>query len=219
MVFRSDGLHKLTGADLVTFEALGVRVVYDLRNDTERTAQPNPVDSLHLPITGRPPEAPRSLAAQGDLRSSDDGERLLRDMYVGMLVHSAPLFGRILGGLVTDDGVPALFHCHAGKDRTGVTAALLLLALGVGAEDILDDYELTRRYRRFEHQQDSYESMLANGMPHEAALGVLGGPRWTMAAALEDVDTTHGGIDAYLTGPAGMTDEQLADLRNRLVVR
>ncbi|MDY7099841.1 MAG: tyrosine-protein phosphatase [Actinomycetota bacterium] len=217
LVFRSDGLHKLTGTDLIAFERLGIRVVYDLRNETERSDHPNPVASIHLPVVGRPPGAVSPLAEPTEVRSTADGERLLRDMYVGMLAHSAPLFGRILGGLVEDDGMPALFHCHAGKDRTGMTAALLLLALGVDAEDILDDYELTRRYRLFEHQQDSYENMLANGLPHEAALGVLGGPRWTMAAALDDVDSTHGGIEAYLTGPAGMTAVQLDALRDRLI--
>ena len=78
---------------------------------------------------------------------------------------------------------------------------------------MLDDYEATRRYRKIEHQQDSLASMLAAGVSPEAAAGVLGTPRWAMAEALDAVDATYGGIDAYLTGPAAMTAESLARLK------
>jgi protein-tyrosine phosphatase len=217
-VFRSDSLHKLTAADLVAFEQLGLRVVYDLRGDAERETNPNPVDSIQLAIVGRPPAPAGERRDLSELAATTDGEQMLRDVYLGMLVHSAQLFGQLLAGLVGPEGLPAVFHCHAGKDRTGVTAALLLLALGVGRDEVLDDYELTRRYRTLDHQQDSLANLLALGMSPEAAVGVLAAPRWTMAAALDALDTVHGGIETYLTGPAGLTRAQLAELRRLLVV-
>jgi protein-tyrosine phosphatase len=114
--------------------------------------------------------------------------------------------------------VPAVFHCHGGKDRTGVVAAVLLLALGVDRETVLDDYEATRRYRRIEHQQDSLAGMLANGVSPEAAAGVLGTPRWAMAAAVDAVGEMPGGVDGYLTTLAGLTTGDLDALRAGLVV-
>ena len=84
-------------------------------------------------------------------------------------------------------------------------------------QQVLDDYELTSRYRLREHQTESLENMLAAGMAPEAAAAVLGAPRWTMEGALEEVDDEYGGIDAYLTGPAGMAKETLERLREALV--
>jgi glutamate-1-semialdehyde 2,1-aminomutase len=85
-------------------------------------------------------------------------------MYVGILEHSALPIGRVLRGIADEANRPVVFHCHGGKDRTGVIAAVLLAGLGVDREAILDDYEATRRYRTIEHQQDSLANMLAAGV-------------------------------------------------------
>jgi protein-tyrosine phosphatase len=151
--------------------------------------------------------------------SAADGERILRDMYVGILEHSAANVAAVLRRLVDPEEVPAVFHCHGGKDRTGVVAAVLLLALGVDRETVLDDYEATRRYRRPEHQQDSLATLLANGVSPEAAAGVLGTPRWAMAAAVDALDEVYGGVERYLLDVAGLTPSELAALRDGLVRR
>jgi protein-tyrosine phosphatase len=210
-VFRADALHKLTAADVEAFAGLGVRTVFDLRGDVERAEFPGPFDSIHLSILGRAEDAEVELPDPE--MTTVDGEARLRDLYVGALVHSAVKFGVLLTALADEERLPAVFHCHGGKDRTGIVAALFLLALGVDREAVLDDYEATRRYRKIEHQQDSLASMLAAGVSPEAAAGVLGTPRWAMAEALDAVDTLYGGIDAYLTGPAAMTAEALARLK------
>jgi protein-tyrosine phosphatase len=142
---------------------------------------------------------------------------MLRDMYVGILEHSARGIGAIASAAADSDRGPVLFHCHGGKDRTGVVAMVLLVALGVDRETVLDDYEATRRYRRIEHQQDSLANILASGVSPEAAAGVLGAPRWAMADAIDAIDGTYGGIDAYLTGPAGVSAVELSALRTSLI--
>jgi protein-tyrosine phosphatase len=219
-VFRADALHHLTAGDLVAFERLGMRVVYDLRGDAERELHPNPVGSVSLPVVGRQPV---SYAEPGEglsgepLERHEDGVRFLRTLYLGMLEHSAPVFGRLLGGLVGPDGLPAVFHCTGGKDRTGLSAALLLLALGVDEPTVLDDYVLTGRFRTIEHQGTSLANLLAAGMAPEAAAGVLSTPRSAMADALAALRTVHGGVEAYLTGPGGLDRETLAQLRRDLV--
>ena len=216
-VFRADALHKLTAAGLESFAELGVRTVFDLRGDVERDEFPGPVPSRHVPISGRPvgvivPPPPAEMSAA-------DGEQLLRDMYVGILEHGAANVAVVLRGLADPDAVPAVFHCHGGKDRTGVVAAVLLLALGVDRETVLDDYEATRRYRRLEDQGDSLANLLANGVSPEAAAGVLGTPRWAMAAAVDALDDVYGGVDRYVRDVAGLTDAEVAALRDGLVGR
>jgi protein-tyrosine phosphatase len=214
-VFRADALHKLTADDLHAFDALGVRTVYDLRGDGERDEFPGPVPSRHVPISGRPAGV-TAPAPPADM-SVADGEQMLRDMYVGILEHSATNIAAVLRGLAEPDAVPAVFHCHGGKDRTGVVAAVLLLALGVERETVLDDYEATRRYRRPEDQQDSLANLLANGVSPEAAAGVLGTPRWSMAAAIDALDDHYGGVERYLDEVAGLTPAEVAALHEGLV--
>jgi protein-tyrosine phosphatase len=215
LVFRADALHKLTDDDLETFHGLGVRTVYDLRGDVERIEFPGPGDSVHMPIVGRASGA--DPPARSLEMTHGDGEALLRDIYVGILQYSKSQIGTILRGLAEPDVVPAVFHCHGGKDRTGVVAAVLLLALGVDGETVLDDYQATSVYRQVEHQQDSLANMLATGMSPEAAVAVLGTPRWAMSAALDAIADVYGGIDAYLTSAAGLTLAEVTGLRDLLV--
>jgi protein-tyrosine phosphatase len=218
LVFRADALHGLSARDLALYEHLGLRTVYDLRQDLEREQLPDPVPSRPLTITGRPAGTePAALATAAERLTTVDGERLLVDMYLGLLDHGAERIGELYTGLAASDGLPAVFHCHGGKDRTGIVAALLLEALGVAREVVLDDYELTARYRRREHQETTFVRLIESGMTPEAAAGVLSAPRWAMARALDDLDHRHGAVEAYLTGPARMTAADLQVLRERLV--
>jgi protein-tyrosine phosphatase len=213
-VFRADALHKLTPDDLEAFHELNVATVYDLRGDVERDEFPGPVPSLHVSIVGRPRDvAPPPPPPEMTTR---DGEELLRDLYVGALTHSAIEIGTILRGLADPTRTPAVFHCHGGKDRTGLVAAVLLLALGVDGDTVLDDYEATSRYRRPEHQHDSLANMLQAGISPEAAAGVLGTPRWAMAAAVDRLLNTPDGVEGFLAGPAGLDPAELAALRDHL---
>jgi protein-tyrosine phosphatase len=210
-VFRADALHKLTETDVEAFAGLGVRTVFDLRGDAERDEFPGPFESIHLPIVGRPEDAEAPLPDR-ELTAAD-GEGMLRDLYVGALTHSASKFGVLLTALAEAERLPVVFHCHGGKDRTGIVAAIFLLALGVDRETVLDDYEATRRYRKPEHQQDSLAKILASGVTPEAAAAVLGAPRWAMAEAIDAIDIAYGGVDAYLTTMADLSPATLQQLR------
>jgi protein-tyrosine phosphatase len=216
-VFRSDALHGMTEGDLAVYNQLGLRAVYDLRGDVEVAEQPNPMPSRHLPILTRPTGDDTPLTFDGV--TSDDGERVLAAIYVRSIEHAAARIGELFSALTAPDGLPAMFHCHAGKDRTGLVAALLLEALGVERESILDDYELTARYRLRAQQDQTFERLLKVGLAPEAAAGVLTAPRWAMAAALEHLDREYGSIEGYLTGPAAMTLPDLRRLVDALLTR
>jgi protein-tyrosine phosphatase len=215
-VFRADALHHLTPADLVAFEGLGLRVVYDLRSPEERERRPNPVPSRPLQIFGA--RDPDFRPDRSTLQARIDGQRLLQQGYVNLLGNAAPQFGRLLSGLVEPDGLPAVFHCAAGKDRTGLTAALLLTALGVEREAVLDDYELTAACWTGERDHSHVAWLLETGMSRDAAMAVFDAPRWVMAETLATIDGDYGGIETYLCGPAGMDAASVDALRAALVV-
>jgi protein-tyrosine phosphatase len=212
-VFRSDALHGMSDGDLAVYSQLGLRAVYDLRREAEITERPDPVPSRNLPILSRPAddETPVTRGAT----TGEDAERVLLGLYLGHIDHAATRFGELFCALAEDDGLPALFHCHGGKDRTALAAALLLEALGVERQAILDDYELTARY--WQRDDQVFERLMNAGLPPEAAVGVLSAPRWVLVSALEYLDRDYNGIEPYLTGPGAMRSADLRRLSDRLL--
>jgi protein-tyrosine phosphatase len=219
-VFRADALFHLTAADLVAFERLGLRAVYDLRGDDERELRPNPMPTVALPLVGQPVMSVQDPSTGSDtkaLAGAEEGERWLRSFYIGLLEGSGPAFGALLGSLVGDHGLPAVFHCAGGKDRTGMASALLLLALGVDEETVLDDYVLTSTFLDGDRRAVGLAELVATGMSPEAATGLIATPRHAMAAALDLLASRYGGVHAYLTGPAGLDAATVDQLRQDLI--
>jgi protein-tyrosine phosphatase len=214
-VFRSDSLHGMSEGDLAIYNQLGLRAVYDLRGEVERAERPNPMPSRNLPILTRPAGDDTPVTFDGT--TGEDGERVLSGIYVGHIEHAAARIGELFSALAEPDGLPAVFHCHAGKDRTGLVAALLLEALGVEREAVLDDYELTARYRLRAQQDQTFERLVKIGLAPEAAAGVLTAPRWAMASALGYLDREYGDIERYLTGRAAMSPLDLERLSDQLL--
>src|SRR5437899_578243 len=214
MVFRADALHGLTDDDLARYHALEVLAVYDLRGDIEREERPNPFPSVQFELVGRPSGMPWTPPTG---TSADAGEQFLHDLYLGLLDHAGERFGQLFDAMASPGGLPCVLHCHAGKDRTGVSAALLLELLGVPRELVLDDYELTGRYRKRAQQEGTFQRLLDAGMAPEAAAGVLATPRWAMADALRHLDERYGGIDAYVRDIAGVSDAVVDHLRATLL--
>lgn len=214
-VYRSDRLDRMTPADHVRYAELGIRTIYDLRRDEERSVAPDPYPNEHVCIIS-------TLVANGHRKLADEppeseGGDLLRRLYRGMLDHAGPDIGRVFRGIVDPQSAPVLFHCTAGKDRTGVIAALLLEWLGVPRESVLDDYELTNSYRHEAAERDTFERLVAEGMAPEAAAGLLSAPRWAMAETLAELDDDFGGIETFLRDRAGLDERVLDALRTQLL--
>jgi protein-tyrosine phosphatase len=141
-LYRSDTLHDLTEADLATLSQLGLRTIIDLRSPAE------------LETTGRGPLQDEDIAylhlSVIQEATSDDpvvlpplAELDLAFVYLMWLNSSPRAFVEALTTLGRPESYPAVFHCAAGKDRTGVLAALVLDILGVERQTIVEDYALT----------------------------------------------------------------------------
>ena len=146
MLFRSNRLSLLTPEDIETLEATGIATIFDLRAEREREADPTAWRSPHLSVHTWPPGHKRRLVdmAQEYPPDADGARALMEDFYAQMprvLGHAfSDIITRIAAG-----AVPCVIHCSAGKDRTGVAAALVLTALGVPRDIVLDDYAMTDR--------------------------------------------------------------------------
>ena len=220
-VFRSDALHGLTAADLERVASLGLRAVYDFRRSVECERQPTVlVDGVPIVrvCVGDDAEGGPELIDQildGSLSEADDA--FVVDLYVEMLRDAAPVFGSLYTSLAAPDGLPALFHCTAGKDRTGLAAAMLLTVLGVTRDDVLDDYCLTNEYRSNRRVEELRPMIEAAGVDVEKVRPFLSARRPVLAGALDWLDEEHGGVEAYLTGPAGVAPATLDRLRTALL--
>ncbi len=200
-LFRSDHLAGLSARDHATLQALGVRRSFDFRGVHERRAQAYAVPGLeqhHLAIEPTVAQQMQALLESGHSLTPTRMVALMEELYRRLVDDESAVFARWFGHLLASD-TPAVFHCTAGKDRTGLAAALLLRALGVPAPVVEADYLLTNRhYQR--------PAMPGSGVPDDA-LAVLWSVRPSfLHAALAHIDAHHGGLDAYLATRLGLDD-------------
>jgi protein-tyrosine phosphatase len=216
-LYRSGELCSLTDADLATIEGLGVRVVIDLRNEVERSARPDRLPSGVQLIERRSPAAMggpdrtlEELIAAGEFPVRDD-ERVTR-IYVDALDRLIPEIKLILELAVDAPERPMLFHCAAGKDRTGIVAAVLLGLLGVPVQTIIEDYELTTTYYAT-HRLNAVASLLAeHGVPPERVSHLVEARTPALEGCLEHLHDRWGSFDGYAITAVGLP----ADLPDRL---
>jgi protein-tyrosine phosphatase len=138
VLFRADGLSELSQTDFSVMRDLGIRTVVDLRSghEVEQSrfdVEAHPVDFHHFPFINQLP----------DVEQWDRRPGLLGAQYKEMLDDAAPQIIGALEVLTAADSRPAVFHCTAGKDRTGLLSALVLSLLGVPEETVVADYALS----------------------------------------------------------------------------
>jgi protein-tyrosine phosphatase len=138
VLFRADGLSELSQTDFSVMRDLGIRTVVDLRSGHEVeqsrfNVEAHPVDFHHFPFIDQLP----------DVEQWDRRPGLLGAQYKEMLDDAAPQIIGALEVLTAPDSRPAVFHCTAGKDRTGLLSALVLSLLGVPEETVVADYALS----------------------------------------------------------------------------
>ena len=211
-VFRSDHLGRLTTQDLARIGQLGITHSLDFRGTGESAASPYDWPGVkRVPLSIEPTVVARmqALVAQGIVPTTEETIELMRETYRDFVNQNAEVFGRFLRHLL-EEPTPQVFHCTAGKDRTGFAAALLLSALEVDRAIIEHDYLLTNQlYRR---------DPAVEGQGHAHVLKVL----WQVQpeflhAALDVVEQQHGGMPDYLRGPVGLQEQDLRELQAMLL--
>jgi protein-tyrosine phosphatase len=140
-LFRADGLHKLTDADRRQLGDLGIATVIDLRTVDEAEQRGRfPVD--HVPVRYVALPLTDVLPATEELPSWRESSYVAA-RYLEMVTRGGAALSASIEALASPDGLPAVFHCSAGKDRTGVLSALILAFVGVPDETIVADYALS----------------------------------------------------------------------------
>ena len=229
LLFRSGGFHRLTLEEIAAIQRYGFRLRCDLRSEAERNTTPN-----HWPDSPEP-GAVLSLDMGADPRAAN------RQFFAELMDNFTPAgafnamctlqrhmptairrdLGSLFDSLIEQGRLPAVIHCHHGKDRTGFVAAVILLALGVAREQVLDDYQLSNSLC------DKDEAAAGMRLTIEQYTGKIPGqgivdqlaisnPAY-LASALEQIDRDYGGIDQFLESAAGLDAGRLARFRDILL--
>jgi hypothetical protein len=214
VMFRSDALHHLVPTDVDLLTELGMRTIIDLRSavELERTGRGPLEDTdmqwLHAPLSHGEAAAGRVLPqalAEGDLGRH----------YVDSLSERTETLAAVIEHLASRENLPAVFHCTAGKDRTGMVAALVLSLVGVSDDVIVHDYTLTD-----DRMGLVMERIRASGDFPEPVTPLLQRVGRAEASSMETflaaVRATHGDAVGW-AHDAGLSDDTISSLHRVLV--
>lgn len=212
LLFRSGSMQKLTPTDFAYLQKLGIRTVVDFRSTQERSAEP-----VNWPEGG-----PNVLSVDYDFgllarhmtglkdMKPDEMRAAMVAMYPIILDQFNGQYRRLFEQLLAGR-VPLAFNCSAGRDRTGVAAALILTALGVPRETVIQDYLLTNRY--FHLDQAGPAARNWGEIPPAMQEQMLASSRPSIEAIFRIVDRHPGGAKGYLRDKLGLDQLKIARLR------
>jgi protein-tyrosine phosphatase len=226
-LYRSGNLAEASKADLAGLQTLGLTTFIDFRSGVEKTEEPN-----------RLPEAPGFTVV--DIPVLDEGnknlfgeisERIETDNFdgfdPGQVMEQAnrqfaeeftPQFRQFVHAVLDADGTPVLWHCTAGKDRTGFAAAILLRILGVPQDTVVADYMASRQPALEARQDQLLMLRVFKGEDVAEKIAVLLGveQQW-LEAGFEEIDETWGSFDNYVSSGLQLSATDIQRLRDTLL--
>ncbi len=209
-LYRSDSLHRIDETDGAAFTALGIRTVIDLRRPTEvaRDGRVPAYDGLSY----RHIHPEHQEWAEQTYEPGSDLARFLADRYADLARTGTAGLAEAIGLIADSANAPAVVHCVAGKDRTGIVCGLTLAVLGVADEDIAADYALSTE------ASERFHAWVVATLPEvpEVPAPYLASPAEAMTLFLTELRAGYGSVEGYLRH-AGVTDAHLESLRAHLL--
>lgn len=228
LLFRSGVMSSLTAADYSYLDQFGFKRVIDLRSSDERELYPNAwAVQAGIPMLSQDYSMAdmfkNMVDENGQVRGMD---AMYRDMVYAIKPQMKMLFAEALAG-----NVPLVVNCSAGQDRTGVTSAIMLLALGVPRDVVTQDYLQSTRYRRPLLEKGDVDlaqaaktnAFAAMMLQYAAGEGSGVKPLLTIDGvpylhfALAQVEEDYGSIHAFLDAEFGIDAEALSELQRRFL--
>lgn len=201
-LYRSDDLNKLTKIDLDYLTLLPLHTVIDFRGEKESNAAAD-----HLPQTVSK-HIPLHIDA-GDMSNMNHFDMndligTMQEVYAFIIRNMQEVYKKFFCILLEKEDAPFLFHCSAGKDRTGIAAALLLSALGVDRETIMEDYMLSAK-----HIPKKYD-FITESHPELAPLVTV--KEEYLEKVFRVIDEEYGGMKNFLVNNLEADTERLREL-------
>ncbi|MCS3871042.1 protein-tyrosine phosphatase [Chryseobacterium ginsenosidimutans] len=215
--YRSGNLYKLKKSSFKELENLGIKEIIDLRNSKEIAQKPDnlPVGIIYKNYSafedeGDQLDQAKKLVLKGKVNGADADKRML-DFYKDYVTENPEVIKKIITEILDSDR-PILYHCTAGKDRTGITTALILTILKFDKETIYNDYLLSNNYRK---KIINKRLNLANNLHFvypKMDVKVLEKLSWVetdyLDASFNEINNKYGSIDAYIQQVLGISENK-----------
>ena len=215
-IIRSENLSRLTASDFQKLEEIGVKTVIDLRTDREHDQAPtvwqgdNPPRFFHFPVGDAHNDwfnAQRKMMKRNRFTEDQALEHMV-DGYRMIAEVGTPSYQKLMDVVLDQSNWPVLIHCNAGKDRAGVATTLILEALGVDRETIMEEFLLPNEMARIEEKavflakesKKFIHGKRSGRSPSASAwLPIVGVQPEMLEAFYASVDEQYGSMDAFLT--------------------
>ena len=229
-LYRSGVMAELTSADYEYLDRLGIKVICDLRSAAERTHEPTnwaaaPVEMLTFPDPVSDNASLLGAIFQKPDLSADDVKAAMAGFYRETLFQQDVAYSAMFAALATDE-TPLTFHCSAGKDRTGVGAAMVLAALGVPEASIVEDYVLSDKIVDYRKEMNLDAEASSPGedpyaflrtLPPEVVDPLLKSDAAYIQAALDEAKTRHGSVIGFIKAEYDVSDADIEAIRSNLL--
>lgn len=215
-LFRGEELGHLTASDLKVIQEMGIKTNVDYRTDAEVTKLPDPTIAGVRNIrtdAGDDGSALASMSASG-MKDAASAVQFM-SAYNKYLVDDPKFYVQLMDLLDDPKNVALLQHCTAGKDRTGLGSAIILLTLGVDQKTIMDDYLLSNVYRAEANKQAiaGLKTQIKDENMIAAYTAIMGVQKEFLQAAFDEMTAKYGSTDAFLEKGLGITPQERAQLK------
>jgi protein-tyrosine phosphatase len=229
VLFRSGHLAHATDEDAAFLASLGLHTIFDFRNAADQKLEGPDVElpgvrNVNLPLSDPADGAEFwKLVRDGDIDQLrtllGEGQAANRMVvsYRRIIKERTAEHSRVLHALA-EDSVPVLMHCAAGKDRAGLSVAVTLLAVGVEQDAVFDDYlESNAKHRRYRVRRGGSADTAYTPEVMELLSPLFDARAEYLAAAIDTIEETWGGLDAYLEQGLALAPGTRERLRERLL--
>jgi protein-tyrosine phosphatase len=225
VLFRSDALHRMTKQDLVKLQNLDIKLICDLRSPTARKTRlpsSSAIQLLNIPLHEEATQGSNSKKIMGFLFGKARGDQFrefIRSYYRHIVFERSEQIREVITLLSKKENLPAVFHCTAGRDRTGLIAAIIQLLLGVSYGLVREEYLRTNDY--FRPRMERFIKLLRVLTLFQVSKERM---RLILMVQPEFLDHIHndmleryGSVEGYLRGACGIEQDTLQALKAHLL--
>lgn len=216
-IYRSGELTSLSDKDIIRINNLKIKTIIDLRGEDEKSLAPNKypnVKVIPIPIPVKDKDIIVQKLEEGEIRKGD-GVVYMQDTYLRYMAENSEQFGQALKVFLNKENYPILVNCSMGKDRTGFLMAMLLSALEIPEETILEDYTTSNHYINIKHHAKMAQNL--NTDAQETITLLLHANESWLELVFNKIKKEYGSTKKFLSEKLQLSEKEQEQLKDMLL--